>query len=105
MSELTPEERYPEHTKMLLITDQSQAIGEFLDRGEYVLAEWVTCPEYHEDGDECSQGTHLVPTPRSIDQILAVHFDIDLDKIEAEKRAMLAEMRGSDAPGRHGDVT
>lgn len=77
----TIEEDYPEHVKMMAVRDQSQAIGEFLDNSRYVLA----VPDRHDR----LQG---VSTP--INQILANYFGIDLDKIEEEKRAMIASLGG-----------
>lgn len=73
---------YPEHDKMSAIKDKSQTIGEFLDSTEYVLC------LYDEDD-------RLRPVAASIEQILALYFDIDLNKIEAEKRAMLDALRAS----------
>ena len=63
-------EEYPEHMKLRAISDESQAIYNFL--------EW--CEE---------QGG----TGRSIRDLLAAHFEIDQDKIEAEKCAMLESIR------------
>lgn len=77
---------YPEHAKLAAVADQSQAIGEFLEGGGFILAEYVT----FEGHDRAT----LVPVGRSINDILAAYFDIDLAKIEAEKRAMLASLRG-----------
>jgi len=75
---------YPEHEKLQAISDQSQAIGEFLEAGGgngYRLCEW------NEELDE------FFPVTRTTQQVLAHYFGIDLDRLEAEKRAMLDEMR------------
>ncbi len=77
---------YPEHEKLAAVADESQAIGAFLDSDQhpYVLSEWVTIEGYSEP--------RLMPVQKSIQQILAEYFDIDLQKIEAEKRQMLTAM-------------
>lgn len=67
----------PELDKMHEVHDRSQTIGEFLDTSGYVLAEY---DKYDE----------LVPTSKSIEQILAEHFGIDLNKVEQERRTLLA---------------
>lgn len=76
---------YPEHTKQAAVLEESQAIGQFLDEGPYVLAEYVA----FEDHDHET----LVPVSKPIQQVLAEHFGIDLDAIEREKRRMLESMR------------
>lgn len=94
MSDETVFARYPEHAKMMHVAEESQAIGEFLENSDYVLAEYIECARFHViHGDTCSKGSHLVPVGGTINQVLAKHFDINLDAIEAEKRAMLAAMR------------
>lgn len=79
---------YPEHEKLKKVSSESQAIGEFLDfglaeqglvLGEYVADDW---------GNE-----RLTASGRSIQTILAKHFKIDEQKIEAEKRQMLDSIR------------
>lgn len=75
--QMSVEERYPEHVKLAAVADQSQAIGEFLAESRFVLAEW--------------NGNTLVPTA-GVEEALAEWFGLDLGKIEAEKRRMLAEL-------------
>lgn len=70
---------------MLAVADQSQAIGDFLYASGFVLAEYRAIDNYREP--------QLVPVNTSIEQILADWFDIDLKKVEQERRAMLAAMR------------
>ncbi len=70
---------YPEHDKLRHVKDESQAIGEFLDFGGYVLGEYI-------DG-------RLQPVHGSISRILAEYFEIDEKKIEQEKRQMLDKLR------------
>lgn len=76
---------YPEHDKLAEVSDNSQAIGEFLDEGSYVLAEWKTF-------DDDDSGPQLVPVSEPIERILAKHFGIDLNKLENEKREILARL-------------
>ena len=84
------ENKYPEHEKLTKVKDQSQTIGGFLESmGEQglVLAEYVAADEYSE--------ARLVPVNKSINNILAQHFGIDLEKLEKEKLAMLDQIRES----------
>lgn len=77
---------YPEHDKLRAVRDESQAIGQFLEwLGENGL---VICSfeEYKRTGE-------YIPDGRSIQQILADYFEIDLNKLDDEKRAMLNELR------------
>lgn len=79
---------YPEHEKLAKIKDKSQAIGEFLEWAEekgWHLAEWVGSPHPFED--------RMVPIQPGMIDVLAEYFDIDQDILEAEKRAMLDEIR------------
>lgn len=81
---------YPEHEKLKAVQTQSQSIGEFLDwlRGEkgFEIARWK-----HDDFDE--NDDVLMPAHFSTEKLLAEFFNIDLDKVEAEKRAMLAQLQ------------
>lgn len=70
---------YPEHEKMRLVSDKSQIIGEFLDHMPWTLAEW--------------EGDNLVPVWKTINQLLAEYFGIDLELIEQEKQQMLEFQR------------
>lgn len=85
---LPPE--YPVHEKVLAVREQSQAIGEFLEwlgaeKGLHV-AQWMT---EHE----------MQPASYSAEKLLAEFFDIDLDKLEAEKRAILEAQRAANEAG------
>jgi len=79
---------YPEHEKLKAVQKESQAIGEFLDwlTGEkkIELAKW--------NEDERVED-RLLPWHHSTEKLLADYFKIDLVKLEAEKRKMLAELR------------
>lgn len=82
--------KYPEHEKLAEIKDISQSIGEFLewltdhdyDIGHWIYREDLLFPEhefclFHGDKQD----------------LLAEFFEIDRDKLEDEKIAMLEEMR------------
>lgn len=114
-------DKYPEHDKLRKVAGESQAIGEFLDFGlpeqHLVLYERIVrdC-ECHackrrrgahegmhtpEEMDDAVNGKVQIveyrPAQRTIQSILAEHFDIDQDKIAAEKEQMLAAMRKANA--------
>lgn len=79
-----PEEfNYPEHKKLSVIAESSQAIGEFLEwminEKEYSLA------KFKEDG------VHIETL--NIEQLLIEFFNIDLKKIEQEKKEMLRKQK------------
>ncbi len=91
---------YLEHDKLRAIADKSQAIGDFL--------EWTrgTLCEVHHHTKECrgrgrapecglSEGD-FTPIRRSIVDQLAEYFDIDQQRLDDEKRAMLDELRRRD---------
>lgn len=75
---------YPEHEKLSEVKHESQAIGEFI--------EWATCVAGYEFAKY--HGDDLQVALVSIEGLLAEYFGVDLDKLEAEKRAMLEVARG-----------
>ena len=81
----TVNDPYPEHTRQHAVLDDSQAIGAFLDESRYLLAEY-------RDIEGCRE-QHLIPVSTPVHVILAEYFGIDLAKIEAEKRAMIAAIQ------------
>jgi hypothetical protein len=84
---------YPEHEKLKAVSDTSQAIGEFLQWCEeqgWHLAEYDSMAE---SLGVFSDDHQLWPIRLGIEDILARYFDIDRDRLEAEKRAMLDEIR------------
>lgn len=82
---------YPEHDKMAKIADKSQKIGEFLD--------WLNSEKDIELKRWSEEHDEYVSVFTSTTVLLAEFFDIDLTKIEAEKRAMLDRMRELDDAG------
>ncbi len=78
-------DKYPEHEKLKALNGANQIVGEFIDwlsDGNIVLAEWGV-GEY--DG--------LVPINAGQTALIAGFFEIDEDKLEAEKCQMLDEIR------------
>lgn len=76
-------ERYPEHQKLQAVANESHMIGRFLD---YLEEHGVRFARYNrsEELDEICQRK---------EEILADYFEINLVKIEDEKRSMLEECR------------
>jgi hypothetical protein len=74
---------YPEHAKLAEVTDRSQTIGEFL--------EWLG--DMHQIRLAKYLKDDLVLLNIPVQDLLAMFFGIDLKKLEAEKRAMLEELR------------
>jgi len=91
------EPTYPEHEKLSAIQYKSQTIGEFLDwlRGEKAI---VLCRRQEstivrvEDGWEGDPAGYY-PAALTAEGLLTEYFGIDQERIEREKRAMLAKMR------------
>lgn len=63
---------YPEHAKLERIKEASQLVGEFID--------WARTKRY-------------LSTKTSLQRMLEEFFEIDPNVLEAEKRAMLAQLR------------
>jgi hypothetical protein len=92
----TPEQlhdlAYPEHVKLRAVRDQSQIIGQFLDWTQQELrAElrvWCEEPGVYDYIPVTIDGEYA-----NIERLLARYFDIDLQKIAAEKDQMLADIR------------
>ena len=91
---------YPEHDKLELISGKSQAIYDFLEwlmgekglsLGEWVEVESLTGRKLQNRNGEPIM--RFMPAARDKRKLLAEFFELDLNKIEDEKRAMLDEMR------------
>ena len=85
----------PECERLHAVADKSNACGEFitwLHSQGYVLA------KHHEHSDECGYwegqcGYHkdeLAPHYEDTESLLARFFNIDMNKVERERRALLA---------------
>lgn len=116
MSKVYLLKHYPEHDRLSAVAERSQEIGEFVEwlqiHGVHLMS-WRALRDYRscircDDGTRMSgrpctycEGTGRVPIEReqwvqdsrSITQLLADYFAIDLDQIEVEKRAMLDALR------------
>lgn len=77
--------RYPECEKMAAVKDQSQVIGEFL--------EWAEATQEFELCIYSGYSKEYIPVGITKERLLARFFDINLDKVEKEKRQMLDELR------------
>jgi hypothetical protein len=75
---------YPEHDRLRVVAEETQTAGEFVEwlGGQgYFLAEWPVGWD------------RAVPCHHSLTELLARWKGIDRDKVEEEKRAMLARLR------------
>lgn len=83
---------YPEHDKLAAISDESQAIYDFIvwlgDEKAVQL-----CGKRDGRPDHNSWECPWMPVGASIRDLLAEHFGIDMQRIEHEKRAMLDALR------------
>jgi hypothetical protein len=92
--------KYSEHDKLQSVKESSQTIGEFLewlqeDQGVVLAKPHVHTDFCIEEGRRVcgAESGSLIGVLASIPRWLARYFDIDEDKLEAEKRAMLDELR------------
>jgi hypothetical protein len=88
----------PELNKVRMLQSKSQAVGDFL---EYLGEKGLVICRYASKEDEKETGFggglyynegDLIPILKSIEQMLADYFAIDLHKMELEKRAILDEI-------------
>ena len=81
----------PEHEKLEKVAERSQVCGEFLEwlgvEKDLVLARWA--------GANCP-GDMLVPVNPCVRDLLAEFFEIDQEKLEAEKVALLEWVRAGE---------
>jgi rubrerythrin len=90
------ESDYPEHQKLQAVRERSQAIGTFLEwllsKG-FRLAKWMKVPDEDPWADKGAEVDELVQQSIDIEKILAEFYEIDLNKLEKEKQAMLEYIR------------
>lgn len=90
----------PELNRLAEVSVTSTTIGEFIDwlhnDQKLRLCEWREEVRRGHDRDYAPEGFY--EDSRSIEQLLADYFKIDLKKIEAERRALLAAMQDDDIP-------
>lgn len=96
---------YPEHDKLREINDDSQALGSLIERLGHrgiSLGHWeprttnrrLVCGECSATNEEDMVGEEeFVPYRKSINETLALLFEIDYQALLAEKDAMLAAIR------------
>ena len=114
---------YPEHEKQAKVKEQAQTIGEFLEwlasqdiqlherpTKEAVIARMKGLPVDNDHCPECGKRTEkycsqcrvgivndywdtYFPVRKTIEQILARYFEIDLNQIEEENRQLLDKIR------------
>lgn len=84
---------YPEHEKLKAVAETSQQIGNFLNWLEEEKG-YVLC-EYRERQEESHQifPAQYRPVSINMNSILAEYFDIDLARLEDEKRQILELLR------------
>lgn len=75
----------PECDKLSKVKDKSQIIGEFL--------EWLICGNTPYMVCEEDRFEDFHPMKLSINGLLAEYFNVDLDKVEAEKQEILNKIR------------
>jgi hypothetical protein len=104
MTPRTETRELTEHERLSLVKDKSQAIGDFV---EWLAEKGIHLARYHAHSEGCypddvdseewptcgTSENKLTVDSTPITKLLAEHFDIDLDKLETEKRQMLADIR------------
>lgn len=77
--------------KMLAARDESQAIGNFI---EWLGEQGMSICTYNETRYAYAYSPHR----KSIEEILAQYFEIDLGKVEQERRVILENFRENKSP-------
>jgi hypothetical protein len=90
--------KYPEAEKYSAVREQANQIGNFIDflrdEKKYTFAKWYNMQE---DPDEEETDDKLMPEFPNMEKLLMEFFEIDENKLEAERRAMLEECRQANA--------
>jgi hypothetical protein len=87
---------WPEHEKLEALDGDNQIIGAFLEWMEQhgmVVGKWHDVDKLDEWEDFGDQTEVLLPDHLTIQDRLAVYFMIDRERLDAEKMAMLDEIR------------
>jgi hypothetical protein len=79
---LLPE--YPEHEKLKALNGANQIVGDFI---EWFGEKGWELAKFEEGGDD------FVPVLKCRDDLIAEFFEIDQNRLEAEKRGMLNRIR------------
>jgi hypothetical protein len=102
---MKPQPACPECERLSDVADKSNAIGEFLDyflpNKGIILAKHIKEVRYNEDmeqEEEIEDSEYLFPAyeyqgTNGINKLLAEYFNIDLNKVEQERRALLEWLR------------
>lgn len=78
-------QKYPHLAKMQSVSNESQAIGEFID--------WLQSQGMAICSTDASQNGRLYyPVMTTTEELLARHFAVDLKGAESERRQILAEV-------------
>lgn len=91
----------PECERMCAVAPYSQKIGEFLEWVRDTHGAFLAVPHEHSEGCEDEDGDRMCGLHReelcyfgkSIPDLLAEFFEIDMDKVESERRAILAALQ------------
>lgn len=81
---------YPEHDKLAAIKAESQLLGEFLS---WLDERGIRLSHYNPLGSRRAGDDGLVEIGRSREELLAEYFEIDLRKLDDEKRDMLEQQQ------------
>jgi hypothetical protein len=76
-------EQYPECEKLQRVSADSQKIGDFLN---WAQSNNIVLAIYTEEDE-------LVPSHKPFEQLLAEYFNINLNKVEEERRAILSSLQ------------
>lgn len=83
---MTSKAKWPECEKLAEAREESERIGAFLD---WLDSQGIRLMRWQ--NDDGWSGSGHVQDRRSVEQLLADYFKIDLKKVEEERRAILAE--------------
>ena len=87
----------PECDKLLEIKEQTQDMGDFIDWMD--VNNWTICSWVEgQDNGYAWRESGFAPIKLSTEKLLAQYFEIDLDKVEAEKRELLKYLRSLNNP-------
>lgn len=84
--------KFPEHEKIEALHGRNNLIGNFIEwlKETHTIAEWID----NED-ENAFEDRILVPSMIRTDELIAKYFEIDLNKLENEKTAMLDSIRAN----------
>ena len=88
---------YPECEKIAEVSEELNKIGRFLnwlkmEKG-FVLGEYYKVDEIDDISDYGDLEEVIFPVHTSTDKLLAEYYDIDMNKVEEERREMLEDIR------------